>query len=92
MQVERSEVDRDGSVRLIGKRFMITPEVEKALVAAAKKGCNDCHGRGYSGRETITGMYLKCGCIPQSIEEIVDEVTRKSVDEVIGKNCDGQEA
>jgi len=86
MQVDRVEVDKDGAVRLIGKRFELTDENMKVLAEAAKKNCPDCYGRGYSGRETVTGMYIKCNCVKTPIEKMfslegpsVEEIAEKDI-------------
>jgi len=35
----------------------------------AKKNCKRCYGRGYLGRDTITGVYVPCNCVIRNIQK-----------------------
>ena len=57
--VKRSADDVKMSVDDFMAKFM--PDM-KPLKRLPKKSCKKCHGKGYTGRNTISGKYVPCVC------------------------------
>lgn len=54
------------------------------LKGLPKKSCPKCYGRGYTGYDTVKGVYLVCNCVkktrplkPAEAVDMVDEMSQR---------------